>query len=161
MNCPNCGLLIGQGNMSTTLPLCQCHWQIPQSGRNSLDKMEDYDRLAKLCEKQAQEIAAQLNTIKSLNLLVELETTKAIQSYKQGIYETELKYSRMEAVVRYMKPNSQKWSSADYAAFSVMADECRSSKLFDFGDAILVWVNEGDIIHHGKLIQSAPVKEGD
>jgi hypothetical protein len=51
MNCPKCGLLIAQGNMSTTLPLCQCHWQVPNTGMNSLDKMEDYDRLAKLCEK--------------------------------------------------------------------------------------------------------------
>jgi hypothetical protein len=95
---------------------------------NSLDKMEDYDRLARLCEKQAQQVIELQAMVVKLSLTVsknhewhklydeyggyeeseiyeqnisaitttplrELESNKAA-SYKQGVYDTELKFSQ-------------------------------------------------------------------
>jgi hypothetical protein len=61
--------------------------------------------------------------------------------------------------VRYMKPNSFNWTDAQQAAFSAMADECRTSGLYEKGDAILVWVNEGDIVANGELIAASKRNE--
>jgi hypothetical protein len=64
---------------------------------NSLDKMEDYDRLAELCEKQAQELAELREWIKvqsGAKLVLENEYLKAeIAEKDRKLAELELKVS--------------------------------------------------------------------
>jgi hypothetical protein len=37
--------------------------------------------------------------------------------------------------------------------FSEMADHCRKSDLYKLGDAVLVWVNEGDLSVLGQMMR--------
>ncbi len=60
----------------------------------------------------------------------------------------------MSEKVRYMRLDTNKWTASQWAAFGLMAAECRESDLYKQGDAILVWVNEGDILREGEEVKN-------
>lgn len=52
-----------------------------------------------------------------------------------------------------------KYCHAKGKTFSEMQSNAHANPLYERGDMILVWVNEGDIIEHGEAIERA-AKEG-
>ena len=59
-----------------------------------------------------------------------------------------------EAEERGRREGHVRYCSARGQTFSEMQDSAHASPLYDAGDMILVWVNEGDIIEYGQAIEA-------
>ena len=66
-----------------------------------------------------------------------------------------------EAEQRGMMRAAVRYCHAKGDTFSEMQDNAHANPLYERGDMILVWVNEGDIIEHGHAIERAATQKGD
>lgn len=86
--CPNCGLSIGQGSMSTTIPLCQCAWnKQPFTYPTDQSKIATLESELSALRKELEEATERYAENEASNKAVELALSdiKYTGSYADGV----------------------------------------------------------------------------
>lgn len=104
---------------------------------------------------QALEHASQGALTKARTILFEYERDTKGEIALVWRIEAALRETEREAEQRGMRRAAVRYCHAKGGTFSEMQDNAHQSPLYERGDMILVWVNEGDIIEHGHAIERA------